>query len=406
MLSRSVFDVQKFNAMLEVYTGDGYPPYQRVSDYDEFVRFYPTTSKAALHALACTLQHQRRLRNCYLVGTSGTTDKPLIVANSFWSNVTPGSPPHDLRRLLGQRVFASTDVVANLLVAGGCGFLYEGMSRALEPIGCSILPVGRLDALDDPEACLALFKKVGVSALLATPAGIVQAAHVAQQASIRLNIRKVVYIGEPFVAAKENYIRSLWPNAQFYGLYGTTEVGLIGISTPEHPAGHYDFLAKWLFVEIDPQNRLFLTDLKAPLVPVIRYDSGDRARLISNGNSKLATLVLLGRNDTSFNFCGNLVSFEQVCETAWRSCGARPILQLTLSTDQNGNDHLRVSGDFHMLNDPDAGCRQIESALQAMPNLAEGIQRGIASIHVERNASLWLTSRQKVPRLRDLRNKT
>jgi indoleacetate--lysine synthetase len=45
----------------------------------------------------------------------------------------------------------------------------------------------------------------------------------------------------------------------------------------------------------------------------------------------------------------------------------------------------------------------MESALMAMPALAEGLRRGVATIQVEADAAFWVSAREKVPTLRDLR---
>ncbi|MGC5701703.1 hypothetical protein J4P02_16010 [Pseudomonas sp. NFXW11] len=403
MMRHSFFDTQSFARLFEHYDSAGYAGYRQVQDYETFARLYPTSSKSDVQRLAEKARLEGRLRNCYLVSSSGTTASPLVIANDFWPSVSRDAYSLEVRRFLGQKVFSSKDVVANLLVPGGFGCLYEGLSRLLEPIGCTILPVGRLDAQDLPHVCLEVCREAGVSALLATPGGIVQAAHLAQKAGIQLDIKKVVYIGEAFSAAKQNYIRSVWPDAQFYGLYGNTEVGFIGVSTPAHPPGHYDFLSKWVFAEVDESGKLYLSDLKAPIVPVIRYETGDLATLLPASHNRIGTLVLQGRSDTSFNFCGNLLSLAHVCETIWRHCGQSFVLQLTLTSGDAGKDHLCVSGDFTSFADPQAACLDIESALLGMAALEEGLRRGVATISVECNTELWLSAREKVPTLRDLR---
>ncbi|AZE84781.1 hypothetical protein C4J98_3375 [Pseudomonas orientalis] len=389
--------------MLEHYECAGYSRFPRATDYEQFARLYPCTAKSDLHDLSETLRHAGRMKSCYLVGSSGTTASPLFVANGFSVDTLRDSYSLEIRRFLGQRVFSRRDTVANLLVPGGFGCLYEGLSRLLEPIGCTVLPLGRLDAQDSPQACLDLCRQVSVNALLATPGGIVQAAHLAEQFNIVLDIRKVIYIGEALSVAKQRYINSVWPDARFYGLYGSTEMGLIGVSTPDHPDGHYDFLSKWVFAEVDRGNRLYLSDLKAPIVPVIRYDTGDLATLLPGTHRSVGTLVLHGRSDKSFNFCGNLLSLEQVCSTVWRQCGQSFALQLTLTSDEMGRDRLCVNAEFALFADPEAVCREVETGLLAIPALEEGLRRGVATIQVERAAGLWLSAREKGPLLRDLR---
>ncbi|KAB0569730.1 hypothetical protein C9383_03215 [Pseudomonas palleroniana] len=403
MINHSFFDTQSFDRMVQHYHDAGYTGYPRVLNYEQFDRLYPQASKANLHERSEKLRRAGGLRQCYLISSSGTTASPLVVASDYAVGELRDAYSLEIRRFLGQRVFSSRDVVANLLVPGGFGCLYEGFSRLLEPIGCTLLPVGRLDAQDCPQTCLQICRDAGVSALLATPGGIIQAAHWAVQAHVKLDIRKVIYIGEAFSAAKQHYIRTVWPNAAFYGLYGNTEVGLVGVSTPQHPPGHYDFLSKWVLAEVDEQGKLYLSDLKAPRVPVLRYDTGDLATLLPTSNPRVGTLVLHGRSDKSFNFCGNLLSLSQVSETIWQRCGQPFALQLTLSSGDAGRDHLCVTGDLTHFTDAQTARADIESALMAMPALAEGLRRGVATIQVEPDAAFWVSAREKVPTLRDLR---
>lgn len=405
MINHSFFDAQSFDRMVEHYREAGYSGYPRALSYEQFDRLYPVSSKSTLQGVVEKLRDEGHLRHCYLVSSSGTTASPLVVANDFWPSVSRDAYAVELRRFLGQRVFSSQDVVANLLVPGGFGCLYEGLSRLLEPIGCTVLPVGRLDVQDCPEGCLQICREVGVSALLATPGGIIQAAHMALKANVVLDIRKVIYIGEAFSSAKQDYIRTVWPKAEFYGLYGNTEMGLVGVSTPAHPPGHYDFLSKWVLAEVDAQGKLYLSDLKAPIVPVIRYDTGDIATLLPTSQHRVGTLILQGRSDTSFNFCGNLLSLSNVCETLWRQCGQSFALQLTLSTGDAGTDHLSVNCDLTSFADPDGACHAIELALMSMAGLEEALRRGVATLGIERDVEFWRSAREKEPVLRDVRQR-
>ncbi|WPX15905.1 hypothetical protein RHM58_17485 [Pseudomonas sp. 10S4] len=142
--SRTSFDIEKFNKMIGEYAEQGYPlDLPTVTGYDDFVHKYPPLSKKALMQVSDTLIDAGKLQHCYVISTSGTTSAPLVLASRIFQRVTEDSYPYQVRGFMAEHVFCAEDTVVNLLTAGCLGYNYEGMCRMLEPIGSTVLPVGR-----------------------------------------------------------------------------------------------------------------------------------------------------------------------------------------------------------------------------------------------------------------------
>jgi len=402
-MKHTFFDTKKFNRMAGAYRKAGYHgPFPKVSGYEEFAARYPIISKSDLRSTARRLSDEGRFKECYIMTTSGSTSQPMVFANRLWHKITPKSYPYQLCVHLARRVFDRKDVVANLFSAGGFGFLYEGACRYLEPIGVTILPIGRYDALGDQAAALQIMRQTNVNTLLGTPSSILQIANASIAGDAVLQIRKVVYTGEPFHEAKAAFIRKLWPQARFYSLYGATEFGFLGTNVPGDPQGQHVVLTDFFFVEVNEDNELIVTDLKSPLLPVIRYRVGDKADLHVDETAQVSRLSLRGRSDESFKFMGNLVAFAMLEETVQQVTGTRTDFQVQLRTDVRGCDCISIIFGKHAAIDPGLQV-QIRDAIAGRPEIEEGIQKGVGKVDVVIQTQPIISARSKSVRILDRR---
>lgn len=395
-------NIDNFNQMLEVYHDNGFPELDKINSFEEFICLHEVKKKEQLKDISEHLMNVSSLQECYIVGTSGSTGKQLFLASHCWPNAQPGSFPYDMVELLAKNVFSPSDVVVNLLVPGGFSLLHEGLSKYIEAIAKIIFSVGRLDMQEGSElsSMIKAFARAGANTLLATPAGVLQFAKIASTMNIDVNIEKVIFIGEHFHLEKMKYILSIWPNVKFYGLYGTTEIGLIGFSTPDHPYGVYDIPSKWFFIEQGDDQHLIITDLRTPPVPMIRYDLGDRCELIPTDIEDTIRVKLIERSDGCFSFCGNLVGYEMIRDVVWSVTNEKTPIQITLHTDFEGIDSLSITGDFN--SDKDL-LKNVEESISRIPYLSEGVERGIARLAVLSKTHLNESLRQKTPLIIDLR---
>ncbi|AZE84790.1 hypothetical protein C4J98_3384 [Pseudomonas orientalis] len=399
------FPIEKFNQMVKGYIADGYPgTLEPVQDYQAFKDAYPVMDKSMLAASGKQLLAAGKMHGCYIVSTSGTTNGPVILANKFLHGVTPDSYPYQVRAAMAEHVFTSDDIVANLLTAGGMGNSYEGMCRLLESIGVTILPVGRPDVLSNDALLLELLKRFCVDVLVGSPSGIVQLAQAARRAGVTLAIRKIVFVGEAFHHAKRQFVREQWPLASFYSIYGTTELGFAAINTPLMSADEHLILSDWFFMEISDEGALLVTDLKAPVVPLIRYKIGDFGELLSTAGSREFYLRIGGRVGEEFSLGGHRISLDQIRKQLAHAGLDSSYCQVTLSSCQLGRDRVAVALDLPGGEVNEAVQSHVESVLSQIPKIGEALRRGVAELHVVGREHFQFNARQKLPAVRDQRH--
>ncbi|MBI4012970.1 MAG: AMP-binding protein [Candidatus Rokubacteria bacterium] len=158
-------------------------------------------------------------------------------------------------------------------------------------LGALAIPGGGQDSATRLHSMRAL----GATVLLATPSYALHLAEVAAGQGIdpaKLGIRTTIHAGEPGAGIPEvrQRIEALW-GARAYDHAGMTEVGAFGFACPAQQGLHVnelEFVAEVLEPEtgrpVGPGEvgELTLTNLGRWGAPVVRYRSGDRARLAAS----------------------------------------------------------------------------------------------------------------------------
>ncbi|WP_223529335.1 hypothetical protein [Pseudomonas sp. BF-B-26] len=402
--SRTSFDIEKFNKMVGEYAEQAYPlDLPTVTGYDDFVQKYPPLSKKALMEVSDALIDANKLKHCYVISTSGTTSAPLVLASRIFQRVTEDSYPYQVRGFMAEHVFCADDTVVNLLTAGCLGYNYEGMCRMLEPIGSTVLPVGRPDVMNNMPSLLATMRRFNANVLVGSPTGIIQVAQAAEKLDVDLAITKIVFVGEAFHLGKRGYIQRLWPKARFYSLYGATELGFAAVNTPAMEPHQHLILSDWFFMEQTDAGELLVTDLKAPVVPIIRYRIGDVAEL-TQGEDNHYYLKIGQRVAEEFSLGGHRISLTLIEQALVAANAPSEAFQVRLSTTDAGKDCVTVLVDVEPSVMNASWSARLEDQLFHIPKLKEAVTRGVAVVKWASNADFSYNPRGKLNRLLDHRN--
>jgi indoleacetate--lysine synthetase len=360
-------------------------------------------SKKALMDMSDTLIDSDKLKQCYVISTSGTTSTPLVLASRIFQRVTEDSYPYQIRGFMAEHVFCADDIVVNLLTAGCLGYNYEGMCRMLEPIGSTVLPVGRPDVMNNMPSLLGTMKRFNANVLVGSPTGIIQIAQAAEKLNVDLAITKIVFVGEAFHLGKRGFIQHLWPKAQFYSLYGATELGFAAVNTPAMEPHQHLKLSDWFFMEQTDAGELLVTDLKAPMVPIIRYRIGDAGELIQ-GKDEHYYLKIGQRVAEEFSLGGHRISLTLVEQALIAAGVPAEVFQVKLSTTDAGKDCVTVLVDVEPSVIDAAWTARLQAQLFVVPKLKEAVSRGVAVVKWASNADFSYNPRGKFNRLLDRRN--
>jgi len=278
--------------------------------------------------------------------SSGTTGKPTVVSYTradmnLWAEV--------MARGMTAMGITSDDVVHNAcaygLFTGGLG-----IGLGAETIGATTVPV----SVGFTARQLMLMEDFGATVLCCTPSYAAILAETAAEQRIDLHARMKLRVGlfgaEPWTDAMRTQVES-WFGIEAFDLYGLSEVIGPGVSVEcgAHDGLHI-FEDHFLPEIIDPdtgavlpcdaEGELVLTTLTKHAMPLVRYRTRDRARLLSGtcpcGRTLLRMSRVGGRTDDMLIVRGVNVFPSQIEAALLKVSGLAPQYLIVVDRDPDG----------------------------------------------------------------------
>jgi len=270
----------------------------------------------------------------------GILTAPLGSSISFGSGGTSGHPKFVYRTMeetrrnakamakgLAVKMFQKGDVVANLFFAGNMWASFISVNMALEEIGCHILPIGGHVGIENIMSYLKSFK---VDAIISIPSILISIAEYVEKNGLKdIKIKKIAYGGEHLAPAAEEYLkRVLGTEIVGSATYAINDTGVVAFQCECCSGSVHHVMEDLHIVEIvDPETfeplpdgeagNIILTNIDRKLMPVIRYDVGDRGRLLTHKcacGRQARLLELLGRSDEVLIIGGDNISVDAVSQ--------------------------------------------------------------------------------------------
>jgi indoleacetate--lysine synthetase len=398
------FDIKNINNFL--YHTD---KLKAVVSYEDFITKIPICNRTAYIEKLNKVFEGKNLHGYIFTASSGTSASCLLTAkkgkiDSKYSEMSKANF-YLIYKYLNLNKF---DVVANLFTAGNFSTLYDGINRILEYIGCNILPVGNIANFQDKFKTLSLMCQLKVNVLFGTPSSIIYLIKLLQEYKLNLVIKSIVYTGEKLNESKRALLYSFWPQVKIFSLYGHSELGFLGINTPQCGLEKYHLIdSKILFAE-SINSKLFVTVIDDGIVvPIIRYEVGDNALIHSccdcgyNG----ATLQFLQRYDLNFKFSGNLVSYNIINNIVRNHLSNLDYeMQIIISTDKNLFDVLDIRIAL-VTNCRGYDVSTIYNEIILFDDIKEAIDKKVGTVicSLVNYNELLISNNQKVTKLLDLR---
>ena len=284
--------------------------------------------------------------------SSGTTGKPTVGAYTradldLWAEV--------MARTLSMAGVTSQDIVHN---AYGYGLFTGGLGVHIgaEKIGCAIVPIsGGLTKRQ-----VMLLEDFGATVLTCTPSySLVIAEEAAEQGidvKSRFKLRVGLFGAEPWTEKMRAEIEAKL-NLKALNIYGLTEVIGPGVAQEcEHLGGMHIFEDVFLPEIIDPDTgeplpygeigELVFTTLTKEAMPILRYRTRDRTRLIPEKCACGRTLVrmdrILGRTDDMLIVRGVNVFPQLIEKTLLGIEDIEPHYQIVIDRPKNQLDTLEI----------------------------------------------------------------
>eukprot|EP01038_Epipyxis_sp_PR26KG_P005485 gene5485-7594_t len=271
--------------------------------------------------------------------SGGTTGNMKYVYRTEWED-------KENARYLGKGLMANgitcDDRVLNTLSSGFWGGMWV-FNLALLSTGCSVIPIGSAAAF---EQVIDFIDKMKPTAMLCMPSWALSFAEHLNRCNKKLNICKLITGGEMLFPAAKQVIQDSFGVIHFLSTgYTSNETGAIGFQCPFLTNSTFHLHENMQLIEIilyeqddiissNSKNQrnviqvedgneglIIATNLNRTLMPMIRYEIGDRGRIIPYQQFScpcgrtLKTLELLGRSDNCIRIGGGDVFVEEIAST-------------------------------------------------------------------------------------------
>lgn len=150
----------------------------------------------------------------------------------------------------------------------------------------------------------------------------------------------VLYAGESLHASAQKVLDEAFENPQYVSVLGSAESGIWAFQRAEDPINRFWAPEEIVELEVGSSGTLLVSNWVRARHPLLRYDTGDRARLVAGLIPGLVGFDLLGRHGRSFSFAGQyyeLDEFEELLQGVWA-------YQFVLQWTEGDHLTLRVAG--------------------------------------------------------------
>lgn len=271
-------------------------------------------------------------------GTTGSAKYSLYSAKEF----------EQTSKLLGNSYMLAGlkegDVVANLFVSGNMWSSFSAVQLALQHCPVLQLPIGGKVELNDLITFITTLKPNVVFGL---PGMLVDIAKKLAEKGVQLKIEKVFYAGEMLKDSSKDILKSLWGVEKFISAgYASVDAGPIGYQVANSNSGEH-----YLFDHIYPEiidNELVITSTLREHMPIIRYRTGDRVKLLEK-NHLGQKIQLLGRADSLIQLWGCRFSLEDIEHCLKEAKLLDSEFQIVIECDTKLGDILTIQLDSPLL---------------------------------------------------------
>lgn len=237
-----------------------------------------------------------------VMSSGGTTGRPKLTfvahhqaidrLRTVWQPLEPGN------------------VLLNLFTPGRLWASHYYLQTLAERSRCHVLPAGPYGP-DEVADWLPIFREVGVDALAGTPTALADLAQGVLDHGVGLDVRRVIWMAEPWTPAKETTVRSAFPQARFWANYGSVETFVIATNDPDCDLSVLHLMPDQL-LELDDAGALLSRTGDGWTVPTVRYRLGDRVAAASCRCGRPRALRVAGRADDAIKLYGSLFGIGEI----------------------------------------------------------------------------------------------
>ena len=283
------------------------------------------------------------LEATYAFASGGTTGHPKLV---YYSAQELDRSAADIAYGLQAAGVRPGMVAANLMNAGNLWGSFQLVNQVLEKCCCHILPIA---AQSGPEEALSFMRVLGAEVAVGIPSFMISLAQQAQKQGVTdLHLKIMATGGEHFLDQAKAFVKPLLDVQQFVSAgYSSNDTGPIGYQCSHCNGGIHHLFQENCYIEVLDEEtllpvsagetgKLVVTKFANRLMPIIRYDIGDRGRIVEQACPCGRTdplFELLGRSDDILNIGGYNVSPDHLASVLAKVTGLSPHFRMIARND-------------------------------------------------------------------------
>jgi phenylacetate-CoA ligase len=229
--------------------------------------------------------------------------------------------------------------VANLFMAGNMWSSFNAVQDALKVCQTVQYPIGGLVGVEDFQF---LVEKFQIKVLFGLPGMLLKLAN----ETPHLNIDKIFYAGESFTDEGLEFIKKTWNCSDVFSAgYASVDVGPIGYQSLDCQKGEHYLFDDLINLEIIDGEAVVTSKIRKKM-PIIRYQTGDKVKIISTENGK-TKFKLMGRVDKKINIWSSRFEYSEI-KNILNSLNYNKEIQIVLSKKSAG-EHYNETLELHLL---------------------------------------------------------
>ena len=213
-------------------------------------------------------------KNVYVSSSGGSGGKRLF----FLTDIEQNQRQRKIlvKMMIDEGILSSSDICLNLFSSKNLYRSSEIFTDFCTFANCTSLPMNT-DAHD--EDILQVIEYFHPNVLMGSPFRLMQ---LAKGKKMKMNFEKIFFACEALNEKREKYFREIFNCEKFIGFYGSAETGVFACQSPNYSSTKIYLYPKEL-VKIEIINsKIIVTNLIRTRNQLIRFDTGDRGRIIPN----------------------------------------------------------------------------------------------------------------------------
>ena len=224
------------------------------------------------------------------------------------------------RFLQQQGVFEPGVVVLNLFAGTLMYRACEIFTEFGELCGATVLPLTSVAPLEQAYEIATRFQ---VNTIMGSTSRLLAFARFVACSGLQFQVDRAVFASEPLTPPIEDCLRSSLGLRELYGVYGSAETGVWGLSRAPD-LNRYAVPAELMHLE-EMEGKIVATNLVRYRHPVLRYEMGDTGTVTNSSSG--SSVQLLGREERSIELNGRVYGLSEIAILAKNSLDYQVVLR-------------------------------------------------------------------------------